>query len=485
MDSTFRRPNGMQGLFVIWLGQVISGIASSITAVALPIWIFSVTGSGTAVGLLEFFFFGSYLLVVLFAGVLIDRYNHKMMMLVYDFLSLSAMAILLALETTGNLHVWHLYVSAVFQGVGYAFQSPSYSAAITTMVPKKQFIRANGLISLLNDGPEIFGPLLAGGLYLWVGLGGLLVFNLLAFVVSIGALLFVEVPSTPHTREGTASQSQFLKEAIYGVKYIFQRPGLLGLQLVFFTGNLFSGIALSTAALYPMLLLRTANDTAVVGIVQSAGALAAVMAGIFLTTIAGIKRPVRAILWGWILSSLFGLMVLGIGQVFLIWLIAIVINSIFEPIVNVSMDAFLQMKTPPDLQGRVFSASDFLSQALIPFTPLLAGFFGDKIFEPAMNQGGALVNTFGWLVGTGPGSGFGLLILICGVSGTLVGLSGYLVGDIRNVDRLIPDYHAPPPVGLVRRLQAASFGNNGSDQDNEVFNKSQNIRPPENDPTDE
>ena len=485
MDSTFRRPNGMQGLFIIWLGQVVSGTASSITAVALPIWIFSVTGSGTAVGLLEFFFFGSYLLVVLFAGVLIDRYNRKMMMLVYDFLSLSAMAILLALQTTGNLQVWHLYVSAIFQGIGYAFQSPSYSAAITTMVPKKQFIRANGLISLLNDGPEIFGPLLAGGLYVWVGLGGLLVFNLLAFVVSIGALLFVDIPSTPQTREGRMSHSQFLREAIYGVKYIFQRPALLGLQLIFFTGNLFSGIALSTAALYPMLLLRTGNDTEVVGIVQSAGALAAVVAGIFLTTWVGIKRPVRAILLGWVLSSVFGIMLLGVGRVFAIWLIAVVVNAIFEPVVNVSMDAFLQTKTPPDLQGRIFSASDFLSQALIPFTPLLAGFFGDQIFEPAMNRAGSLSNTFGWLVGTGPGSGFGLLILICGISGTLVGLSGYVVGDIRNVDKLLSDYQAPPPVGLVRRYPSPGFGKNGANQDKEVFNKPSTIPPPESDPANE
>jgi MFS family permease len=105
MDSTFQRPNGMQGLFIIWLGQIVSGIASSITAVALPIWVFSITGSGTAVGLLEFFFFGSYLLTVLFAGVMIDRYNRKMMMLVYDFLSLSAMAVLLVFETTGRLEV--------------------------------------------------------------------------------------------------------------------------------------------------------------------------------------------------------------------------------------------------------------------------------------------------------------------------------------------------------------------------------------------
>lgn len=461
MDSTFHRPNGMQGLFVIWLGQLISGIASSITAVALPIWIFSLTGSGIAVGWLEFFFFGSYLIAVLFAGVMIDRYPRKMMMLVYDFMSLSAMAVLLGLQTMGNLEVWHLYVAAVFQGVGYAFQSPSYSAAITTMVPRKQFIRANSLMALLNDGPEIFGPLLAGGLFLLVGLNGILVFNLLAFVISIGALLFVEIPSTPHTREGDLSHSQFVTEAIYGLKYIFQRPGLLGLQLIFFTGNLFSGIALSVAALYPMLLLRTGNDTEAVGIVQSAAALAAVLMGVVLTGWGGIRRPVRAILLGWVLSSLFGLTLLGMGRVLLIWLIAVVINAIFEPVVNVSMDAFLQTKIPPDLQGRVFSASDFLAQALVPFTPLLAGFFGDQIFEPAMNQNGTLSQTFGWLVGTGPGSGFGLLILICGISGTLVGLSGYLISDIRNVDRLLPD-HDQPPIGLVKREQPVGFGDNGA-----------------------
>jgi len=444
----------MKGLFIIWLGQIVSGIASSIMAVTLPIWIFGVTGSGTAVGLLEFFFFGSYLLSVLFAGILIDRYNRKMMMLVYDFVSLSAMAILLVLQTGGILQVWHLYVAAVFQGIGYAFQSPSYSAAISSMIPKKEFIRANGLMSLLNDGPEIFGPLLAGGLYVIVGLNGILALNLLAFVFSIGALLFVDVPAAQQSREDQRSQKMFLKQTLYGIKYIFRRPGLLGLQLIFFMGNLFSGIALSTAALFPMLLLRTGNDTETVGIIQSVGALMAVLGGLYLTTWgSGIKRPVHAILFGWMISSMIGLTILGLGQTFFIWLVAIAINAVFEPVVNVSMDAFLQTKIPPHVQGRVFSASDFLSQALIPFTPLLAGLFGDRIFEPAMQQGGSLVDTFGWLVGTGPGSGFGLLILLCGVGGTLIGLSGFLVKDIRNLDRRMPDYQSPPPVGLVRRMK--------------------------------
>lgn len=453
-DSFFSRPNGMKGLLVIWVGQLVSGIASSTTAVALPIWIFDITGSGTAVGLLEFFFFGSYMLFALFAGVLIDRYNRKMMMLVYDFLSLSAVAVLLVVQSAGILQVWHLYVSAIVQGIGFAFQSPSYLAAITTMVPKKQYVRANGLMSLLNDGPEIFGPLIAGGLYLITGLNGVLAINLLALVISIGALLFVDVPSNRGSQGNLELSTKILlKQMIFGIRYIFHRPGLLGLQLIFFLGNLFSGIALSTAALYPMILLRTGYDTEAVGMIQSMGALVAVFSGLFITAWGGIKRPINAILLGWFLSSLFGLTFIGIGQVFLFWLTGIILNSIFDPVVNVSMDTFLQTKIPPGVQGRVFSASDFLSQALVPFTPLLAGLFGDRIFEPAMNKSGVLVDTFGWLVGTGPGAGFGLLILICGIGGTLIGLSGYVVKDIRQLDKKLPDYVPAPPVGMVRRMK--------------------------------
>jgi MFS family permease len=444
----------MRGIFIIWLGQMVSGIASGITAVAVPIWILNSTdGSGTAIGIWEFFFFGSYLLVVQFAGVLIDRYNHKLMMLVYDVSSLIVIVVLLVIETIGRLELWHLYVAAVVQGIGFAFHSPSYSAAITTMVSKKQYVRANGLMALIYDIPEIFAPILGGLLVLVIGLSGVLTINLIAFVLSIGTLLLVEVPSTPHTVEGERSRSRLIKEVIYGIRYIVERPGLLGIELIFLFGNLFSGIALSVAALYPMILLRTGNNTEALGLVQSAGAFAVVVTGIYLSTWGGIKRPVRAILLGWILSSLFGLTLLGMGQVITIWLIAIVIDSICSPIVNVAIETFLQTKVAPDIQGRVFSASDFVAQAMIPITPLVAGFLGDRIFEPAMAEGGSLVNLFGWLIGTGPGSGFGLLILLCGVSGLLVGLSGYLVPAIRNVERAMPDTPTLPSIAIGGQTQ--------------------------------
>jgi DHA3 family macrolide efflux protein-like MFS transporter len=444
----FRRPRGLKGLFIIWLGQMISGIASSITFFALPAWILSRTESGgNAVGSWESIFFGSYLLVLLFAGVLVDRYNRKSMMLVYDVLSLIATAGLLFFENAGMLSVWHLYLAAFIQGVGFAFQSPSYSAAITTMVSKKHYVRANGILTLLDSAPGLFGPILAVILIRNIGLGSILTLSLASFVISISTLLIVKIPSTPHTAEGERSHSsKFFKEAMYGLQYILRRPGLLGLQLIFFFGNFFSGIALSVTALYTMISLRTGGDTTAAGTAQSAAALAAVAAGIFLSAVGGIKRPVRAIILGWIISSLFGLTLLGISQLVVVWVIAAVVDAIFEPVVNVSLDTFLQTKVPPDVQGRVFAASDFLAQLLIPITPLAAAILGEGIFEPAMAGGGQLAQTFGWIVGTGPGSGFGLMILLCGVAGTLVGLSGYLVRDIREVDVTLPDFETQPKI---------------------------------------
>lgn len=452
VEANSAQPAGMKWLFIIWLGQMVSGIATSTTYYAFPLWISEKShASGSALAFWEAFFFGSYLFFVLFASFFIDRFPRKIMMLACDIILLLATAILLILEVTGQLAIWHLYLNAILQGLAYAFRLPSYSSVITIMVSRKQYVRANGMLSVLYDAPEIFGPVLAGLLYLSLGLTGILVLNLIAFGLSIAALLFAEIPPTPQTDEGDSSHASILKEASYGIRYILRRPGLLGVQLIFLFGNFFSGIALSVTALYTMITLRTGGNVELAGSLQSAGALAAVIVGAYLSIFGGIKKPVRAILLGWIISSMFGLTLLGIGQIFVIWLIAKTIDSIFNPIVDVAINNFLQVKVPPDVQGRVFSASEFLAQVPFLVTPFLAGFLGDNVFEPAMRSGGALTNLFGWLVGIGPGSGYGLMMVLCGLGGMLVGLWGFLASAIRDVDKNLPDYTIPPPVGLVRR----------------------------------
>jgi MFS family permease len=448
------RPEGRSALYIIWLGQMVSGVASSIATVALPIWIFNLTDgleTGLAIGLWEFFYFASYLIFVQFAGVFIDRLNRRVMMMIYDILSLGVTAALLAVNLNGDLQVWHLYIASIIQGIGYAFQSPSYSAVISVMIPRRLYIHGNGLMSLLDDAPEVIGPMLAGVLVLTIGLNGVLLLNIICYFIAIAALLIVEIPATPHTQEGEESHGSYFREVGFGLRYIYQRRGLFGLHLLFFFGNLFFGMALSIAALYPMLMLRSGEDVTLLGVVQSDGAMAAMLASLYLTLFGGIKRPVHAVLWGWIIPSLVGLVLLGIGQSLFTWVAAIMLISIFDPVVNVSLKTLLQSKVPPDLQGRVFSASDFIAQAAIPFAPIMAGYLGYQVFEPAIQSGGAFAEVFGGIAGYGAGAGFGLMILLCGLGGTVVSLAAYLTPAVKNLDETLPDYVPAPPVGLVKR----------------------------------
>ncbi len=438
----------MQGFLLIWLGQMLSATATSTTTFALYIWIIKQTAGGSSVGVMEFFFFSATLIVAPIAGILVDRYNRKTTMLVYDVASLAVTFIILLLYFFQLLEIWHLYLATIVQGIGYAFQWPAYRAAISTMVPKARYVRANGMMNLLDDVPDVFSPILAGIILgPLVGLSGILLINVVAFVFSIGVLLITDIPETPQTSEGEQSHGVIWKELVFGFLYIIKRPSLLGLQLIFLAGNFFSGIALSAAVFYPMILLRTGNNTEVLGFISTVGSLAAVTGGIVLTAWGGIKRPLHGVLMGWIISSFLGLALLGIGRGLVIWLVAVAVEAMCDPLTKVSDDTILQRKVSPDLQGRVFGAQSVIAQFMIPFAPLIGGYLGDKVFEPAMQTQSTLSNIFGPVVGTGPGSGLGLLVFLCGIGATLVGLSGYLLRPIRKLDEILPDHDAAPASG--------------------------------------
>jgi MFS transporter, DHA3 family, macrolide efflux protein len=85
-------------------------------------------------------------------------------MMLSDITSGIATIIVIILFTSGRLEVWHLYLTNALMGAGQAFQWPAFSSAITTMLPKEQYGRANGLMSLAETGSGIFAPILAGAL---------------------------------------------------------------------------------------------------------------------------------------------------------------------------------------------------------------------------------------------------------------------------------------------------------------------------------
>jgi MFS transporter, DHA3 family, macrolide efflux protein len=445
-EHTVKRPSGMFGFTLVWIGQIVSVLASAMSQFGLTIWMFQKTESATALGLMQVFFITPFLLISPIAGVMVDRHNRKMMMMVSDIVAGIATILILIFQWQGILEFWHLYFASVIYGLGMAFQWPAYSAAITTMVPKEQYGRANGMMSLIEAGPGVIAPLLAGALLPLIGLTGILLFDVVTFLFAVGVLMFVHVPQPPRTKEGAQGQGSVWKEAAYGFKYIFARPSLLGLQLVFFVGNLFSGIGFTLLA--PMVLSRTANDSLMLGSVQTAGAIGGVLGGVLMSAWGGFKRRVNGVLLGWMISGL-GMSIVGLVGGLPIWVTGIIIAALVGPLVNGSNQAIWQAKVAPDVQGRVFSARRLIAWFTNPISPIIAGTLADFVVEPQMRTTSALSETFGWIVGTGPGAGMGLIILFCGFLTVFVGLAGYFVPVIHNAEVMLPDHDELPKAEAI------------------------------------
>jgi DHA3 family macrolide efflux protein-like MFS transporter len=247
-----------------------------------------------------------------------------------------------------------------------------------------------------------------------------------------------------------------LKEAAYGFKYIFQRPSLLGLQLVFFIGNLFSGMSFTLLA--PMILARTGSNSLIFGSVQTAGAIGGVVGGVLMSAWGGFKRRVHGVLAGWAFSGIFVAM-LGMGRGLPMWALSLALVILITPLINTSNQSIWQAKVAPDVQGRVFSARRLIAWFTNPISPIIAGTLADFVLEPAMRPQGSLAGIFGGLVGTGPGAGMGLLIVLCGLAAIMVGLGGYLFRPIYDAEQILPDHDqlakAPelPAKDRLRRLQ--------------------------------
>jgi DHA3 family macrolide efflux protein-like MFS transporter len=430
----------MKAFIVIWIGQIVSLLGSAMTGFAVTIWVFEGTEKATALALTGFFFVTPMLILSPIAGAMVDRYDRRWMMILSDLASGVTTIAVLLLYVSGQLEVWHLFVTNAVSGAFQTFQWPAYSAAITLMLPKEQYARASAMLELAGSGSQIFAPMLAGALLAPLGLVGILIIDIVTFVVAIGTLLIIHIPELERRTEGPGASSNLLQESVYGFDYIIRRPSLLGLQLVFLVGNFSFTLALSVFS--ALILARTANDQLVLGSVLSAGAIGSVAGGLTMTAWGGPKRRVHGVLVGWMVHGVLGAVLLGLGRGLPVWIVGAFAGHLVGPMVNGCNQAIWQAKVAPGVQGKVFSIRRLIAWFVTPISALLAGPLSDLQLEPAMAPGGRLADLFGWLVGTGPGAGMALLFVGAGIMTAMAGAAGYLFPAVREVEDRLPDHDA-------------------------------------------
>ncbi len=432
--SKLKAVGEMRNYLVIWSGQVASILGSGMTMFAIMVWIFEETGEVTSVSLLFLAAFGPSVVLAPLAGVIVDRYSRKWIMAITDAIAAASTFGILVLYMTDNLEFIYILVLLAFGDVFRAFQFPALSAATTLLVPKKHYGRASGLISLGWSISEMMAPITAAVLIGPIGLGGILVIDIITFFVAIGTLLVIPIPEPKRSEEGKEAQADWKADLTFGFRYIRARKGLLGLLLTFAASN-FVGV-MAWVLMQPMILVKTGNNEVILGTVMLIGGMGGIVGGAVVSIWGGFKRKIKGLIIGLTLSFV-GALILGLDVWIPGWAVGVFIFSVLGPLVFAASQSIWQSKVPPDLQGRVFSARFFI--ALVGQGPalMIAGPLADKVFEPFMEDATGPLEV---LFGSGPGAGMGLMIFIIGIIGIVIGLLAYFVKSIRNVEDDIPDH---------------------------------------------
>ncbi|MBN1120612.1 MAG: MFS transporter [Anaerolineae bacterium] len=440
----FERPTGFRAYLVMWLGQMASMVGTTMTHFALLVWMWEDSGKATTVTLFMFSGWILFLIVTPFAGVITDRFDRRLILIVSDLASVLVTVVYIVLYSTGRLEIWHVYVGEILIGGFNAFQASAGMAVISLLVPKTHYGRASGMRSFSQHGSAVVAPAITAALLPLISLRGIMIIDVITFLIAVGGLALIAIPSTPRTDDGESHS--FTDEIRFGFGYLLQRRGLLWLTLLWMAIN---GLAALTyfSILSPMVLARSGGSETALAAVQSAMGIGGVVGAVLMSVWGGPKRKIHLVLGGLAVSFLLGDITLGLGRSAVMWAAGGFMAALFIPILVSGSDAIWQSKIPPDVQGRVFSARSWLGQFAVPVGYLISGPLADRVFEPALVSGGRLAPLFGGLVGIGPGAGMGLMFICTGVIGSLLSASGYLLPALRHVEDDLPDHdHAPEVV---------------------------------------
>ena len=435
-EETTPARKGMQTFLLIWLGQLFSILGSGLSSFALGVWIYQQTGQATPFALTILFGSVPRLLVMPFAGSLADRWNRRIIMILADTGAALGTVALAFLIFFGNLQIWHIYIIVFFSSIFSAFQEPAYMASITMLVQKKDFARANGMMQTGQAIGSVLTPLLAGILFVTIGLKGIILIDLATFFIAVTPLLIVRIPQPKLSDADDGQKKNAFKDFALGWKFVSSRGGLMGLLMYYAMVNFLLNFA--SVLIFPMIL--AVHSAAVLGSIQTVMGIGMLAGGILMSTWGGPKTRRIPKVIGYITLAVLGLVIAGLRSNPLFPGAGFFIMLFFIPIASGTSMAIWQSKVPAELQGRVFSVRALISQSMMPIAYSISGPLADFVFEPLMQEGGALANTFlGSLLGTGPGRGIGLMFVLAGLVAVAVSGIAYMNKSLREIETELPD----------------------------------------------
>ncbi len=414
MKSKLFDLRGLKYFLILWSTQTLSALGSAMTSFALVIWSYQQQGSALTTAGLSAASYTPYVLLSVFAGSLVDRWDKRKALVFCDLFAALSTAAVLVLLKTGRLEIWHLCSLNALNGLMNTIQQPATELAVTLLTPREQVQQAGGLRSLSGSLTTLLAPALAAAVLTLAGLEAVIAIDLVTCGAAVGSILFViRFPEGSGPRE----RVPVLRSAWEGVQWLRRNRGILDIILFLAAINLIASVY--NAALAPMVLSRPGGGETVLGVLQMFTGAANLGGSVMVTLLPAPKSRVRVICNSLLFSMSTENLMLALGRQAEVWYAGAVLGWLFIPVMSANLNALLRLHIPVELQGRVYAARNTLQFFTIPVGYLLGGWLVDWVCEPYMaglTAGNGLVR----LLGGGKGSGAALLFMWIAAAGVLV-----------------------------------------------------------------
>lgn len=368
--------------------QTISLFGSSLVQYAIVWYVTLSTSSGRMLTISTVCGFAPQIAISLFAGVWIDRYDRKMLIMLSDTVIALSTLILAIAFLSGHRNIWLLFAVLMIRSAGTGIQTPAVNAVIPQIVPQEHLMRVNGIQSTITALIMFLSPAVSGAILSVSTLETTLFIDVFTALIGVGITSVLAIPGYRKDRmedhAGTSSGISSLKQGFLYLKTdSFVRHLLLFQIAVLF-------LISPSAFLTPLMVSRTFGPQVWrLTASEMTYSIGSVLGGILITSWGGFKKRLKTtVLAGW----LYGVLMAGLGMApaFLIYLACNMMIGITSPCYNSPITVSIQEQVPASMQGRVFSFMQISTSCALPLGMMVFGPLADAVRIQTLLIGGGV-----------------------------------------------------------------------------------------------
>lgn len=402
------------GKFILlWAGELISSIGGGLTSFGLGVYIFRETGSAASMAIVTLLGFLPTLVLSVPAGVLADRYDRRLLMMIGDGCSAIGVIYILVCMIMGEASLGQICAGVFISAVFSALLEPAFRSTITDLLTEDEYSKASGLVSLAGSARYLFSPVIAGFLLAVSDVKLLLVIDIFTFIITVTAAAVVRKGLETKITENRESFAQSIRG---GWQALTEKRGVIVLVAISSAITMFMGVL--QILVEPLVL--SFSDAKTLGIAETVCACGMLASGLYLG-VRGIKNHFVTVLG--MALMLAGLFMSGFGLVENIYVICIFGFLFFTalPFANNCLDYLVRTNIADEVQGRAWGMIGFISQ---------------MGYVVAYAVSGVAADTLGSVTGAGVGRGSAYVIIIAGICLAITSVSILFTGSIRKLENV-------------------------------------------------